>query len=355
MQYSSLFCIRGRDNGPRFAAITALAYLVLLLGFIFIGASSALLLLALILMPLIGLSGLRRMRDAARPTWLLGLSFIPLLLFVLSLVYGDSLSFAASFVVFAALITGFLAIQRPVGKNRYHQGYFGPAATVVNAKGRMRVEPTLDGSAAAVTGHSSDVDMAEQLKDHEPYDEPVRGFDGISMAQWSSWAQQNRKLLVGSVVGISSMVIIAGIWSLFSGTADDEYVAPEPEVSEPAVVVQRDEVKFPDGFSLILEQELLVMRWLGEADEPGMIWSLATAEGDKSCAHLTFNNGTRYRPVSVELMPDTAIEARFSPLDTESVISDIARRGSVKLCGYDFSLKGSQSALAKSGTFIPYL
>ncbi|ABV34950.1 conserved hypothetical protein [Shewanella sediminis HAW-EB3] len=355
MQYRSLFCVRGRDNGPRFALISALAYLILLLGFIFIGASSALIIIGLFLTPLLGLSGLRRMRDAARPAWLLGLSFIPLLFFVLSLVYGDSLSFSASCVVFATLITGFLAMQRSASKNsHYHQGYSGPAAMTAGGKGRKRVEPTLDGSAAPVGGHISD-NMSEQVEEPESYEETGRGFDGISLEQWSSWAKQNRRLLLASVGGLSCMILIAGVWSLFSGAAGDEDVAQEPEVSAPQIIVKRDEVKLPDGFSLILEHDLLVMRWLGETEEPGTIWSLATAQGDKTCAHLIFNNGTRYRPVTVEQMPDTGIEARFSPLDTESIISDIARRGSVKLCGYDFSLKGSQSALAKSGSFIPYL
>jgi len=355
MQYRSLFCVRGRDNGPRFALISALAYLILLLGFIFIGASSALIILGLFLAPILGLSGLRRMRDAARPAWLLGLSFIPYLIFILSLVYGDSLSFSATCVVFATLITGFLAMQRSASKKgRYQQGYSGPAAMAADGKGRMRVEPTLDGSAASVAGHSLDTELPEQATDSDPYGESGRGFDGVSFEQWSAWAKQNSRLLLASVGGLSCMILIAGLWSLFSGTTD-EYVAQEPEMSVPEIVVKRNEVKLPDGFSLILEQDLLVMRWLGETEAPGTIWSLATAQGDKTCAHLIFNNGTRYRPVTVEQMPDTGIEARFSPLDTESIISDIARRGSVKLCGYDFSLKGSQSALAKSGSFIPYL
>jgi len=355
MQYRSLFCVRGRDNGPRFALISALAYFILSLGFILFGASSALIILGLLLMPLLGLSGLRRMRDAARPSWLLGLSFIPLLVFILSLVYGDSLSFSITCVVFATLITGFLAMQRPAGKNsHYHQGYSGPAAMAVDAKGRRRVEPTLDGSAAPVGGHILDTEMPE-VEELESYEEIGRGFEGVSLDKWVSWAKQNSRLLLASAGGLSCLILIAGLWSLFSGTTDDENVTPEPDVSAPQIIVKRDEVKLPDGFSLILEQDLLVMRWLGETEAPGTIWSLATAQGDKTCAHLIFNNGTRYRPVTVEQMPDTGIEARFSPLDTESIISDIARRGSVKLCGYDFSLKGSQSALAKSGSFIPYL
>ena len=132
---------------------------------------------------------------------------------------------------------------------------------------------------------------------------------------------------------------------------------PEQALIEdvPQESVARSEVRLPDGFSLLLEDQLLIMRWLGEADEPGVIWSLATAKGDNSCAELVFNNGSQYRPVIVELLADTSIEARFTPLDTAAIINDIALRGSIKLCGYNFSLKGSQSALVKSGAFVPYL
>jgi hypothetical protein len=119
--------------------------------------------------------------------------------------------------------------------------------------------------------------------------------------------------------------------------------------------LDREEAKIPDGFSVILEGDVLIVRWLGEADSVGEIWSLASAKGDKTCANLSFNNGSQYRPVMVELMADTAIEARFSPLDTQDIISDIAMRGSVKLCGYNFSLRGSQAALSQNAAFIPYL
>ncbi|MGL4446289.1 MAG: hypothetical protein ACRCUZ_00955, partial [Shewanella sp.] len=66
-------------------------------------------------------------------------------------------------------------------------------------------------------------------------------------------------------------------------------------------------------------------------------------------------NGTEYRPVTVDLTADSATEARFSPLDTAGIIVDLARRGSLGLCGYKFSLKGSQAVLEQNRTFANYL
>ncbi|MBO2647327.1 hypothetical protein I6M45_19805 [Shewanella algae] len=110
-------------------------------------------------------------------------------------------------------------------------------------------------------------------------------------------------------------------------------------------------VRLPDSFSLSLDGDLLRMSWLGDTDAPGPLWDLATAKGDRRCAELVFNNGTGYRPMSVVIGDNGKVEAAFSPLDSQVIVQDMARRGSVKLCGYDFSLKGSQAALGSVPAF----
>lgn len=106
---------------------------------------------------------------------------------------------------------------------------------------------------------------------------------------------------------------------------------------------------------MALEQDVLIIRWLGERDKPQNLWSIATAKGDKSCSALVFNNGTEYRTITVDLLADSATEARFTPLDTANIITDLARRGSIGLCGYKFSLKGSQAVLEPNRAFGTYL
>lgn len=159
----------------------------------------------------------------------------------------------------------------------------------------------------------------------------------------------------GAVVG--AVLLVALVWGLWPSGDDTNTeaasFAAEHSESDPAKT--RVQLELPDGFSVALEQNVLILRWLGEQGQPQTLWSLASATGDKSCSALEFNNGTEYRPVTVTLKSDSATEAYFSPLDTQGIIVDLARRGSISLCGYRFSLKGSQAVLEQNRTFGNYL
>ena len=351
MQYKSLFCVKGRDNWQRFSAISGSLYLILLLRFVLIGAGGGNLLLALLLLPVLGLSALRRVRDIERQSWFAGLTLPPFMLFSLSLANESVMASLISLVI-GASITLFLAFQKSSHPAKsYAQGYFGPQVLQQRPRSHSRVEPTIDGSApdAEEVGYD-EAYVAPSYQQAESTQQPEKG---VTLELWLVWAKQNQKLLFGVVGSCLLLMVFSSLWSMLDSSED---AAEQASIEHtPQESVERSEVRLPDGFSLLLEDELLIMRWLGEADEPGVIWSLATAKGDNSCAELVFNNGSQYRPVSVELMADTSIEARFTPLDTAEIIHDVALRGSLKLCGYNFSLKGSQSALAKSGAFVPYL
>ncbi|BAJ04045.1 hypothetical protein [Shewanella violacea] len=360
MQYQSLFCFSGRDNGVRFAVISASVYLVLLLGCMLFGQSAGLLVLGCLLAPVLGLSAYRRMRDVARPSWHAGLVLIPLFLFSITLAYAASLVLSVVILLIAVLISLFFARLSPVGKvNFYHQGYAGPAVISASRVNRRRVEPSLYGDLAADNEYDAEESHAYEgvveEKHHKRQTSSSSRLSGsMAMRQWSYWAKENRKLLLAVATGLGVLVLIAGLLELLS---TDEEVKSElvAEISAKVPAQVRQEAKIPDGFSVLLENDVLIIRWLGEKRPAGELWSLASAKGDTSCAKLSFNDGSNYRPILVEHMPDTSIEARFSPLDTQGIISDIAIRGSIKLCGYDFSLKGSQSALSKNTAFRPYL
>ena len=363
MQYQSLFCFKGLDNGVRFAVISASVYFILLLGFVLLGQSAALLVLGCLLAPVLGLSAYRRMRDAAGPSWYASLALIPLCLFSITLVYAASLALSLAILVIAALLSLFFARLIPVGKAKfYHQGYAGPAVTPGSSANRRRVEPSLGGHGGVADANEYDAEapyvnegVSEEDNHQWQTSSSLQGFsDSMALRQWTHWAKQNQKLLLGVVAGLGALVLIGGLFEALSSDAEpiSELVQ---ETSEQVTAPIREEAKIPDGFSVLLENDVLIIRWLGEKGSEGEIWSLASAQGDRSCANLSFNDGSHYRPILVEYMPDTSIEARFSPLDTRGIISDIAMRGSIKLCGYDFSLKGSQSALSKNAVFIPYL
>ena len=158
-------------------------------------------------------------------------------------------------------------------------------------------------------------------------------------------------------IGCGVVVLLALVWGLWpSGDAETGYGADVVTVNAIAPYAgERVTLALPDGFSVALEDDILIMRWLGEKGKAQNLWSLATAKGDKTCSLLSFNNGTDYRPVTVDLKADSATEARFTPLDTQAIIVDLARRGSISLCGYKFSLKGSQAILEQNRTFGDYI
>ncbi|WP_338591145.1 hypothetical protein VXM60_01560 [Shewanella khirikhana] len=112
--------------------------------------------------------------------------------------------------------------------------------------------------------------------------------------------------------------------------------------------------ELPSGLGLSLDEEVLVLSWDAGSPGRGLIWSLASGEGERHCASLLFNNGNRYRPLEVSARGRMR-EARFSPLDTQAIVRDIALRGNVQLCGQGFSLKGSQALIEDNPRFAGLL
>lgn len=163
-----------------------------------------------------------------------------------------------------------------------------------------------------------------------------------------SAAQRKGLAITALVTALLGLGLI--IWLLWPQAEPND--ASGRETTEIAAATSdRVTVRLPDSFNLSLDGDLLRMSWLGDTDAPGPLWDLATAKGDRRCAELVFNNGTGYRPMSVVIGDNGKVEAAFSPLDSQVIVQDMARRGSVKLCGYDFSLKGSQAALGSVPAF----
>jgi hypothetical protein len=112
--------------------------------------------------------------------------------------------------------------------------------------------------------------------------------------------------------------------------------------------MRTDRVSFPDNFSLLLSQHHgLIINWQADSSDNEKIWELQNAQGDKSCKEITFNNGKKTRTTDVVAENREQYFANFSPLDTESLLQEIAFRDYFTLCGYKFSLKGSQAILGK--------
>lgn len=478
MLLKSLFCLHGRDSRPRFATISVGVYVCISLAVAGFGANFLMYLLALLGLPLLTLTSLRRLMDANKPKFLAALLVLPLPVYLALLIVGAPPFIAVLGLVLAAGATFWGARLPSPTIVDYRFGYYGPAldSPTSQAIPRRRVEPVLTPkTAAAVQTYAQtepteaptlaeadlealrqdelrfdeltrmtqnpadfvvqdaiiaaqadfrpanqsrvqqthievvDVDLAQVDLQHansrhapldpaDLSDEPVWRFDpddeshSINQAEDAEEMRRrraeakdsgsmtelfrglieffspyrrylvlpklpmpNRRYWRPAAIGLSGLMLVVLVWGLWPNS--DEQAQAQVVSAVPVAPIASDRVtlEMPDGFSVALEGDVLIMRWLGEQGKTQNIWSLATAQGDKTCRALVFNNGTEYRPMTVDLKADSATEARFSPLDSAGIIADLARRGSIGLCGYKFSLKGSQAILEQNRTFADFL
>ncbi|QYK05544.1 hypothetical protein [Shewanella zhangzhouensis] len=158
-----------------------------------------------------------------------------------------------------------------------------------------------------------------------------------------------RFYLSGAAAVLLGVAVVA-IGMRLSSSPED---AGDSEAASKADVLQAS-TRLESGLELALDKEALILSWHANSTSNGIIWSLATAEGERHCASLLFNNGNRYRPMQVADEQGMR-RARFSPLDTQSIVRDLALRGNVQLCGQGFSLKGSQAAIEGHQAFAGFL
>ncbi|MDB2387083.1 DUF805 domain-containing protein [Shewanella sp.] len=362
MQLSALFCLNGRDNGQRFSVISGLTFFVLFLACIEIGATATLYIPGILLLPILALTSYRRLRDSGKPLRLMGLSIIPFLLVLFTLVQIDSAIMLIILTLLSALAVGYLSILPAATRTNYIQGYSGPVNLTNKSTApqmRTRVEPTLSvkqyGDASQPRASDKPTQQIMTPESPQPASHQT-GKQSEVLTGITSWLRANPKRMLTVMFSLLGIVLLMSVWSLLMHR-DVPSDLQQAQNKTQAVKASSDRVSttLPDGVSLALENDVLIVRWLGETGSATTLWSLATGVGDKSCAILKFNNGTEYRPIEVNLLADTGTEARFSPLDTQAIVADMARRSHVNLCGYRFSLKGSQAAINKVSAFARYL
>jgi hypothetical protein len=112
----------------------------------------------------------------------------------------------------------------------------------------------------------------------------------------------------------------------------------------------------PDNFNLYLSAyQGIIIQWQADEIANGELWSQLKAEGDKSCQSIKFNKGTPLRPLAVIVENGNEYFASFSPLDSKELVQALAFRSKFSLCGYSFSLKGSQAVLGKNQQYAKFL
>ncbi|QIR13316.1 hypothetical protein [Shewanella aestuarii] len=405
MQFNTLWCLQGRDNPLRFLIVMLVSLLLLSLVTLVFPQSVLILMIGVVLILVQSASTMRRLRDAAKSKRLMLMVMVPSFLLVLScyfapigVIAGLSLLTLAS-----SVYVGLFASDNK--KRNYIEGYNGPASyeKVELGNVRRRQEPQVFGE------HNQQVTTGIDASSHDAYSETQAIFasapkqdktatdtgelDGLQaepmtksslkqsfqqferfdvdqddlasgsvtelVKSWVNSAKTHEKsILFGAKVAGVFVISALIVWAMVSFSqlnSDDEPSSASVKSNEHSIANQRVSVKLPDGFWVVMQNKILTVRWLGEDADAKRLWQLATAEGDQTCSELVFNDGSRYRPISVELMNDGGTEATFSPLDNKSIINHIAMRGSFKLCGYDFSLKGSQATLMQHHVFSDYL
>ncbi|MET1256830.1 hypothetical protein [Aliikangiella maris] len=414
----SLLCLQGMDNGRRFLVVYLSAYLLFLIFQPLLEKSVVLFAFYLIIaLPVIISSALRRIRDAGIASMLAAVPSLFFLIAVSAITFKATTT-GYTFLILSVLVTAGLTVishARARRKPDYTMGYAGPVnlqetevSPVQNPL--QRIEPTLavqdsdrdsvsnDGELLSDQVNKPNISVAKQSESNhdesvDEYQIDIHANEALTNLQHSlqleaqmqddktvtdsvidnrlsvtepplniekkieQWFLGHQKL--ASVIAISVVVILFLMVWLLTGDSQDR---PEKNAQTPAtkpqdiVKVRLHKLLMPDNYWLMLdENDALTIAWQGNVRDDGEYWSLASAKGDKDCLDIWFDNGEKYRSLLVTSKNNGDYYADFSPVDTANIIQSIALRSRFKLCGIEFSLKGTQAKLMSKEKYRQYI
>jgi hypothetical protein len=365
----SLICLKGYDNGRRFLIISIVCYLLLvILTPLLSKAAILMVILILTTSPILASSSVRRIRDAgfAAP-----LAAIPLVVYWLNLFGITYIEHSSrwALLVLATITTIAMATisnARVRHNHSYQMGYDGPVNlnveknSVVN---RDRIEPT-------IAGHKNSQGQAE--KSHAAVEEYIlqevqsshSHLDESSNNGWEHqlglWFKANQKISIMSLAVIVILTLLVVSMPSFEEGSVEKIATEQPKIE--TAKSRLNKIEMPDQFWLMLDQnDSLTIGWEGdfktdaELAENGSYWSATTGKGDQDCVDLHFSLGKDIRTLLVTVKNGGDYYADFSPVDTEIIIKSIAEKDRFKLCGYEFTLKGTRSVLRKNKKYYEYL
>ncbi len=356
----SLFCFKGYDNGRRFLIINIACYLLfILLSSALAKAPVLLALLVLICTPILLTSAIRRAHDANFGQWL---SILPIMVFLLNLfgiTYIEHIA-AWGLLILAIFVTaGFGLFSQPgIKRNfQYTFGYFGPIDFAGNKsqsfKDFQRIEPTLAAQQNEKQTHGDDLFFNQPLWQQASVHQP-QSNQNIEASHLSNWISQNPKALIGAGITIVISIVFVGLLLTMSEpeqTTEETNNKPEIFIKERIA-----KISMPDNFWVMLDQNnALTIAWQGDVKQDGEVWSALTGLGDNTCVDVSFNRQLKFRAMQVEVKNNGDYYADFSPVDTKALVESIAKRSNFKLCGYEFSLKGTQARLMTNNKYRGFL
>jgi len=372
----SVFCLRGSDDRSRFFVSTIIA----LLGFIFFsvifsGYLAVIIVVLLTLTAVLTCSTKRRLHDAKlNKNWQLVPGSLFLLTGVLSVFIENSSSYYL--LILPALSTALLLTypsKNPKAHNHYIFGYYGPIdlsiyikAPVVMKAHSQRIEPTLiaDGVSEQLYINESSTEQNINTDDSSSFEVNDKQVDIGELIRLKFLS--NRKLQLGVIASVVLIFILVLINSVFTSINQKDENIVDAGLNDPKVLPtnianniianKNHLLAMPDNFNLYLsEYRGIIIHWQADQVADGELWSLLSASGDKSCQSITFNKGSEIRPLAVLVENGSDYFASFSPLDSAELVQALAFRGKFSLCGYSFSLKGTQAVLGKHRSYAPFL
>lgn len=368
----AVFCLKGFDDRSRYFATSLFA----LIGFIFCSAifsaypifSFAILAL---LSTVLAFSTKRRLRDAKlNKNWQLVPAALLLLTGGLSLIIGTSSSY---YLLILPALSATLLLTYPSRNNQvnanYIFGYYGPVdLAIYHQKSTplkshsQRIEPTLAAEGANEHAYVQE-SSPELVSDSVPYTTNSKQVDIGELIRLKFL--NNRKLQLAVIASVSLIFIAVFISSAINSLTQSLPDVKEAETQQTTKIQNQASNIFsnkgqllamPDNFNLYLSTfQGIIIHWQADQVESGELWSQATATGDESCQAIKFNKGSSLRPLNVLVENGSDYFASFSPMDSNELVRALAFRGKFSLCGYSFSLKGSQAALGKNNNYAHYL
>ena len=358
----SLLCLTGSDNRRRFIAVHLGCYFLFTVSSVILSFSGLLSFFALLFfVGICTFSTKRRLNDAnLNINWLLAPagSFLITGLIIIMSGYGTSY-----WLLFFPLIISTLLMTYKSQKHNHILGYCGNVdlsryIKQESAPREKRIEPTFNNNDVAYSSAHHDVKDSFVRQEETSKNSNINSDYDIGEAIRLKLFNNKNAVLTISILTI--LVIMAmTLTSIISFSNEDESTTQQD--NEITTKVQSTptllhEVTLPDNFSLLVSSfNGIIIKWEGDSTDNRFIWQQLTAQGDESCKAITYNNGDMIRTLNVTHENNGDYLAKFSPLDTKTLIRNIAIRSSFKLCGYKFSLDGSQSTLGKHSYYSKFI
>jgi hypothetical protein len=372
----AVFCLKGFDDRNRFFATSIFT----ILGFIFCSAIlSNYLVVSFVILFILTLvltcSAKRRLHDAKlNKNW----QFVPggllLLTGILSLLLESTGSY---YLLILPLLSIALLLTYPSKKTNkkanYILGYFGPVdlseykqKPLAIKTPNQRIEPTLAAEGANEQLYSYETIAEQSITPDHTFDDEIDSKQADIGELIRLKFLGNRKIQLGLIASVTLIFLGVLVNSTISAIPTEQNITNKSELHEPQVLdssasatilTNKDHLlAMPDNFNLYLsEYQGVIIHWQADEVANGELWSQLSTKGDESCQSIKFNKGSSIRPLSVLVENGNEYFASFSPIDSSELIKALAFRGKFSLCGYSFSLKGTQAVLGKHSQYAPFL